>query len=208
MSIEDRLRDAAHAVDEMWSDDRATRDRLARLRARYSPQVEDAGPTSPRRDAVHLIRISRRALAGTAAPSDLVKEAKRALALAHEIGSYLVEYGQPGLADAVRRAELDRLVPATLGPVTDARLRAERLSGVPDAHEALSGLLPLLAEVGTTMVGVACSTDDEGLYWHCLEIIDAADAMGDRIRMTLRNLPVTPHTSASPATQEITRTGG
>ncbi len=39
-------------------------------------------------------------------------------------------------------------------------------------------------------MGVACATDEEGLYWQCIEAIDATDESGDRVRGMLRRLAV------------------
>lgn len=52
---------------------------------------------------------------------------------------------------------------------------------MPDAREALAALAVLLGEVGIALVAVACDTDEEGLYWQCMEAIDAADESGDRV---------------------------
>lgn len=67
-------------------------------------------------------------------------------------------------------------------------IRAGRLSGVADARGALAALADLLGEVGIALVAVACATDDEGLYWQCIEAIDAADESGDRVGGLLRRL--------------------
>jgi hypothetical protein len=66
--------------------------------------------------------------------------------------------------------------------------RARQLSSVPDAHSALAGLGELLGEVGIALVAVACATDEEGLYWQCIEAIDAADEANDRVAGLLRRL--------------------
>lgn len=46
----------------------------------------------------------------------------------------------------------------------------------------------LLGEVGIALVSVACGTDEEGLYWQCIEAIDAADESNDRVLGMLRKL--------------------
>lgn len=66
-----------------------------------------------------------------------------------------------------------------------------------DARQALLGLQALLGEVGIALVGVACGTDDEGLYWQCIESIDAADESSDRVRALLRRMTVRERGSAS-----------
>jgi hypothetical protein len=40
------------------------------------------------------------------------------------------------------------------------------------------------------LVSVACATDEEGLYWQCMEAIDAADESSDRVRGMLRRLTI------------------
>ena len=67
-------------------------------------------------------------------------------------------------------------------------VRAAQLTEVADAHDTLIGLGCLLADVGIALVGVACATDEEGLYWQCIEAIDAADESNDRVRGMLRRL--------------------
>lgn len=66
--------------------------------------------------------------------------------------------------------------------------RAAQLSEVADPRAALTGLGALLGEVGIALVGVACETDEQGLYWQCMEAIDAADESTDRVRGMLRLL--------------------
>jgi hypothetical protein len=59
-----------------------------------------------------------------------------------------------------------------------------------DAREALLCLGCLLGEVGIALVGVACAADGEGIYWQCMEAIDAADESRDRVLEMLRRLAV------------------
>ncbi len=68
------------------------------------------------------------------------------------------------------------------------RIRAGQLSGVADIRAALTGLGALLGEVGIALVAVACATDEEGLYWQCIDAIDAADESNDRVGEMLRLL--------------------
>lgn len=57
-----------------------------------------------------------------------------------------------------------------------------------DIRAALTGLGALLGEVGIALVAVACATDEEGMYWQCIDAIDAADEAGDRVGVMLRRL--------------------
>ncbi|MYW08656.1 hypothetical protein GT034_09925, partial [Streptomyces sp. SID2563] len=66
--------------------------------------------------------------------------------------------------------------------------RAARLTEVADPRAALTGLAALLGEVGMALVGVACETDEQSLYWQCMEAIDAADESTDRVHSMLRLL--------------------
>lgn len=69
-------------------------------------------------------------------------------------------------------------------------IRAARLTGIGDAQQVLQGLDELLGEVGIALVGVAMGADDEGVYWQCMEAIDAADESRDRVLEMLRRLAV------------------
>ncbi|WP_455358777.1 DUF6099 family protein [Streptomyces sp. SYSU K21746] len=142
-------------------------------------------------DAVRLIRAGRLALAQSRGALDIVAEAWQAQALAQAIGGQLALVGPPelrvearGLSESGGRGcgVLDHLVLRAGG------IRAAQLSEVSDAREALLGLGGLLGEVSIALVGVACATDDEGLYWQCIEAIDAADESSDRVHAMLRRL--------------------
>lgn len=52
----------------------------------------------------------------------------------------------------------------------------------------MTGLGALLGEVGMALVAVACDTDEESLYWQCIEAIDATDESLDRVHGMLRRL--------------------
>ncbi|MET9513851.1 DUF6099 family protein [Streptomyces sp. NPDC002994] len=156
-------------------------------------------------DAVRLIGQSRHALAQSRAARDILAEAWQAQALTQAIAGQLVLTGPAELRGEARGLSetggrgcgvLD--IPALWaggtddagGPPPDARPRAAQLSQVADARAALIGLSVLLGEVGIALVGVACATDEEGLYWQCIEGIDAADESSDRVRGILRRLTV------------------
>ncbi|CAO0834323.1 hypothetical protein SMICM17S_01121 [Streptomyces microflavus] len=53
---------------------------------------------------------------------------------------------------------------------------------------ALTALALLLGEAGIALVSVACDTGEDGLYWQCIEAMDAADESLDRVHGLLRRL--------------------
>ncbi|MFF2525113.1 DUF6099 family protein [Streptomyces liangshanensis] len=162
-------------------------------------------------DAERLIGVTRQALAASGEAWDVIAEAWQAQALAQAIGDRLALSGPPelrgearelgetggrggGLPDA-REAGANGPGANGAGPEVfgsevwwGAGTRARQLSSVPDARGALTGLAELLGEVGIALVAVACATDEEGLYWQCIEAIDAADEAGDRVAGLLRRL--------------------
>ncbi|MER7466980.1 DUF6099 family protein [Streptomyces sp. NPDC097981] len=157
-------------------------------------------------DAVRLIAAGRHALAQSGAAMDIVGEAWQAQALAQGMGSWLAVTGPPelrsearGLGEAGGRGcgVLDRAALGAEGGAPDHPPRAAQLTGMADVRQALLGLQALLGEVGIALVGVACATDDESLYWQCIESIDAADESSDRVRAVLRRLAVRERGSAS-----------
>ncbi|MCC0095420.1 DUF6099 family protein [Streptomyces flavotricini] len=157
-------------------------------------------------DAVRLIAAGRHALARSGAAMDIVGEAWQAQALVQGIGSWLAVTGPPelrsearGLGEAGGRGcgVLDRAALRGEGSAPDYPPKAAQLTEVADVRQALLGLQALLGEVGIALVGVACATDDESLYWQCIESIDAADESSDRVRAVLRRLTVRERGSAS-----------
>ncbi|WP_330333204.1 DUF6099 family protein [Streptomyces sp. NBC_00536] len=157
-------------------------------------------------DAVRLIAAGRHALAQSGAAMDIVGEAWQAQALAQGIGGWLAITGPPelraearGLGEAGTRGcgVIDRAAVRGEGRVPDYPPRAAQLTEVADVRQCLLGLQALLGEVGIALVGVACATDDEGLYWQCIESIDAADESSDRVRAILRKMTVRERGSAS-----------
>ncbi|MEV4940323.1 DUF6099 family protein [Streptomyces zaomyceticus] len=137
-------------------------------------------------EAERLITLGRRALAESGSAQDIVAEAWQAQALAQAIGNRLALCGPQELRGEARGLGEIGEYPAwgAGGP------RAARLTEVADPSGALTELGELLGEVGIALVGVACATDDEGLYWQCIEAIDAADESSDRVRGMLRRLAV------------------
>ncbi|WP_406082137.1 DUF6099 family protein [Streptomyces zaomyceticus] len=137
-------------------------------------------------EAERLITLGRQALAESGSAQDIVAEAWQAQALAQAIGNRLALCGPQELRGEARGLGELGEYPAwgAGGP------RAARLTEVADPSGALTELGELLGEVGIALVGVACATDDEGLYWQCIEAIDAADESSDRVRGMLRRLAV------------------
>ncbi|WP_246340470.1 DUF6099 family protein [Streptomyces lunaelactis] len=144
-------------------------------------------------DAERLIGVSRRALAQSRAVPDIVAEAWQAQALAQAIGGRLALAGPPELRGEARGlSEIGGRACGVLDHpmVRSGGVRAAQLSEVADPRGTLTGLSALLGDVGIALVGVACATDEEGLYWQCIEAIDAADESNDRVRGMLRRLSV------------------
>jgi hypothetical protein len=144
-------------------------------------------------DGVRLIAISRDALAQSLPELGTMVEAWQAQALAQAVGGHLALRGPPEL-----RAEARALGEAggrgcgaiDLPTSHGGRIRAAQLTEVTDVHAVLTDLGVQLGEVGIALVGVACGTDDESVYWQCIEAMDAADESGDRVRGMLHKLDV------------------
>ncbi|MFD7442831.1 DUF6099 family protein [Streptomyces sp. NPDC059909] len=142
-------------------------------------------------EAERLIAAGRHALAESRDALDIVAEAWQAQALAQAVGTQLALCGPQelrgearGLSEAGGRGG-GFVDPQLLGV---GGLRAAQLSEVTDPRRALTLLSTLLGEIGIALVGVACATDEEGLYWQCIEAIDATDESNDRVRAMLRRL--------------------
>ncbi|MFI1826112.1 DUF6099 family protein [Streptomyces sp. NPDC020412] len=142
-------------------------------------------------DAERLIDMSRLALARTRVVSEVVIEAWQAQLLAQAIGGQLAASGPPELGrDALGLGEIDGPGAGSaehLG-VLRGRTRAAGLTGVEDPRETLLALGALLVDVGVALISVACATDEDGLYWHCIRAMDAADESADRVRSMLHRL--------------------
>jgi hypothetical protein len=52
----------------------------------------------------------------------------------------------------------------------------------------LRELRDLLTELGVVLVSVACSAEDETVYWQCIEAVDAADESKDRVCALLEQI--------------------
>ncbi|MEU9791973.1 DUF6099 family protein [Streptomyces sparsogenes] len=149
-------------------------------------------------DAMRLIGVTRHALAQAGTVHDIVAEAWQIQALAEAIGDHFVVSGPVaaraearGLCEAGSRARGVLFRPALHYPARrGGGLRAAELSEVGDPRGVLLALGDLLAEAGFALVGVASNTDEEALYWQCVEAIDAADEARDRVHGMLRHLTV------------------
>ncbi|MFG2652269.1 DUF6099 family protein [Streptomyces sp. NPDC048436] len=144
-------------------------------------------------DAMRLIEASRRALARSQEPAGIVAEVWQSQALAQAIGSRLAVAGPQELrSEALGLSEVGGRGCGVLdapGLGTEG-IRASRLTTIGEAQEVLGGLDELLGDVGIALVAVAMGADDEGVYWQCMEAIDAADEARDRVLEMLRRLAV------------------
>ncbi|MFV2120397.1 DUF6099 family protein [Streptomyces sp. Act-28] len=143
-------------------------------------------------DAERLISISRSDLAESRAVPDIMASAWQAQCLAQAIGDHLALFGPRELRGEARGLG-ETGARGGAGPDHPARrtgATASRLSEVLDLRGTLVALGALLGEVGMALVGVACATGEESLYWQCVEAIDAADEAGDRVRDMLRRMAV------------------
>jgi hypothetical protein len=142
-------------------------------------------------DAVRLIGVGRRALAQSHEVPEIMAEAWQAQALAQAVGSRLAVGGPPELrGEALGLSEVGGRGCGALGtPETAAEeIRASRLSEIGDARQALLELGVMLGEVGIALVAIACGAEEDGIYWQCMEAIDASDEGRDRIVEMLRKL--------------------
>ncbi|MEU1215924.1 DUF6099 family protein [Streptomyces sp. NPDC005790] len=142
-------------------------------------------------EAERLIAAGRSALAGSRGVPAVMAEAWQAQALARAVGGQLVRGGPSELRTEARElSETCALGSAVLDhPLVPAGgVRAAQLTEVADVPGALAALALLLGEAGIALVGVACGTEEEALYWQCIEAIDAVDESVDRIHGMLRRL--------------------
>lgn len=142
-------------------------------------------------EAVLLVEASRQALARCTTVPEIVAEAWQAQALVEAVGALLAMSGPPALRpEALDLREAGRRGCGSLHhELQGARgVRADGLSRIRDPRCALTALGGLLGETGVALVGVAVAAAEEGLYWQCIEAIDAADESGDRVSGLLRGL--------------------
>ncbi|WP_069169285.1 DUF6099 family protein [Streptomyces griseus] len=142
-------------------------------------------------EAERLIEDGRRSLAASRGAPAVMTEAWQAQALARAVGGQLVRCGPAELrTDARGLSEIGAAgAPVLDHPMVPAGgVRATRLTEVADIPRTLDVLALLLGEVGIALVGVACGTEEEGLYWQCIEAIDAVDESVDRVQGMQRRL--------------------
>ncbi|MFI6122089.1 DUF6099 family protein [Streptomyces sp. NPDC051064] len=142
-------------------------------------------------EAERLIESGRSALAGSRGVPAVMAEAWQAQALARAVGGRLARCGPAELrAEARELSETCALGSAVLDhPMVPAGgVRASQLTEVDHVPRVLAALALLLGEAGIALVGVACGTEEEGLYWQCIEAIDAVDESVDRVHGMLRRL--------------------
>ncbi|NLU73894.1 hypothetical protein HCC61_14600 [Streptomyces sp. HNM0575] len=154
-------------------------------------------------DAAHLIKATRHALAECESVEEIIAESWQVQALAGAIGSHLAAYGPRSVhAEALGLSEAGtqpRRTSAGSGARTGEtrEVRADKLSQIQDPRSALSDLSGLLAEAGVALVLVAVTAREEGLYWECIEAIDAADESEDHVSGILRRLEAHEHGPAA-----------
>ncbi|MFC9173548.1 DUF6099 family protein [Streptomyces sp. NPDC057107] len=141
-------------------------------------------------EAERLIQSGRRALAESRGALEVMAEAWQAQALARTVGSRLALFGPMELRGEARAlGEIGvGCAPPDHPAVLSRGTRATQLSGIADVRAALTSLALLLGEAGIALVSVACDTGEDGLYWQCIEAMDAADESLDRVRGLLRRL--------------------
>ncbi|WP_199239456.1 DUF6099 family protein [Streptomyces sp. ICBB 8177] len=131
-------------------------------------------------DALRLITVTRHALARARDAEEVIAEAWQAQALVEAIA---VRLAVPGDAPPRMRG----------GPA-----RAVALTGVREPPTALRALLALTADVVVALVAVACATEEENVYWQCIEAMDAVDEARDRVRSLLTRYGSDPPSSPDP----------
>ncbi|WP_252395529.1 DUF6099 family protein [Streptantibioticus parmotrematis] len=132
-------------------------------------------------DALRLITVTRHALARARDAQEVIAEAWQAQALVEAVGAHLAVTG-----DAPPRMRG--------GPA-----RAAALTGVREPSAALRALLALAADVVVALVAVACATEEENVYWQCIEAMDAVDEARDRVRDLLTRYASGPPPPAPPS---------
>ncbi|MEU6171697.1 DUF6099 family protein [Streptantibioticus parmotrematis] len=131
-------------------------------------------------DALRLITVTRHALARARDAQEVIAEAWQAQALVEAVGAHLAVTG-----DAPPRMRG--------GPA-----RAAALTEIREPSAALRALLVLAADVVVALVAVACATEEENVYWQCIEAMDAVDEARDRVRDLLTRYASGPPPSGPP----------
>lgn len=136
-------------------------------------------------DAVRLVRATGRALREAGGVEDLIAEAWQAQTLAEAVSGHVALHGTPEIrAAGLSVCRTDGSICGAPGPpgVSAAVVvRAAMLTGAREPAVALRELRDLLTEAGEALVSAACSTEDETLYWRCIDAVDAADDSKDRV---------------------------
>ncbi|MDF9816167.1 DUF6099 family protein [Streptomyces sp. SPB162] len=138
-------------------------------------------------DAVRLIQATRHALEQAWQVQDLIAEAWQAQALAEAMGGHLAVHGPPELrVVGFSAGEAGGRVcgPVGLSALAGARsepIRAAILTGVREPARALAEIRDLLSELGAVLAGVACSAEEEAVYWQCIDALDAAEESKDLV---------------------------
>jgi hypothetical protein len=199
MGLEDRLREAARAVEALWADSPATQDRLARLRQRLASDVP-AGASSPGPAPADtftatipvLIRQCRRELARASAKDEVRSAVSMALSLGLVVGANLAVRGPVRLrGEALRLSEFcgrGREVFTNGFHFSVPDFHSVGLTDGDDLPKILRDTAGLLGEAGIAVIGLACTADEEAMYWSLMETIDALDQARDRTVEMLRRL--------------------
>lgn len=196
MGLEDRLREAAQAVEALWTDSQATQYRLVKLRQRLEREGAASTDSVCREPAVILaskvpVAIGQcRQVLGRASSEDETRSAViMALSLGLAFGANLSVSGPVKLRGEALALSED--CGRGRGAITGGcRIDVQEFQGVDgdDLRAILREMGFLLGEVGIAMVGIACAADDYSTYWSSMEVIDATDEAGDRIVEMLRRL--------------------
>ncbi|MFJ8631245.1 DUF6099 family protein [Streptomyces sp. NPDC093568] len=188
MGLEKRLREASRAVDGLWTDGRATWDRLAQLR-RHLPSAAPSDVVGPPPDAtttpglITLVARCRKSLASDSGALHARSSLRAVAEVAAVVGLSLVDHGPERLREPAQGL-VDRIARLT----TSSDAQAVVLTDTDDLPQLLSLLGGLLGEAGIAAVGVASSAEEEGTYWEMMEMIDTLDEARDTILEMLRRL--------------------
>ncbi|MFI5528666.1 DUF6099 family protein [Kitasatospora sp. NPDC051853] len=167
-------------------------------------------------DALRLIKTTRHALAEARSVPDVLAEAWQAALITEAVGARiagqedgeLAPLGQM-LCDAGAHAVGCLELPGPAGGAPEGAPaggdqewhradwggngRASRLDELGEAGPVLTELALLLHEVAEALVVLACGADEEGLYWRCIDGVDAGaeckETVAELLRMIRRQSP-------------------
>ncbi|MGW4649185.1 DUF6099 family protein [Kitasatospora sp. NPDC004289] len=174
-------------------------------------------------DALRLIKTTRHALAEARSVPDVLAEAWQAALLTEAVGAGIAGQGDgelaplgqllcdagahavgclelPGPAEGGARAGGDRSGGDQSGGDQEwhradwgGNGRASRLDELGEAGPVLTELALLLHEMAEALVVLACGADEEGLYWRCIDGVDAGaeckDTVAELLRAVRRRMP-------------------